>query len=130
VALRYKRTHERGPDTCDLYRARSINGDLLYVGISVDALTRFATHMRLAQWPDYVATLEIERYNSRAMAERAEKHAINAENPIFNKGSVKPDRDKAPCSICQRTKACAASNCPKRQFRFAPIIYGENIRAM
>jgi len=69
----------------DLYRHFSADGELLYVGISLNAMARFHVHRRVAEWRDLVATITIEKFKTRAAAEKAERAAIRKEGPKFNK---------------------------------------------
>lgn len=70
---------------CNLYRHFASDGQLLYVGISIDAAKRFKQHQHGSGWAAFTSRIEIERYPSRAEAERAERRAIQTELPIFNK---------------------------------------------
>jgi predicted GIY-YIG superfamily endonuclease len=130
----YRRGQTRirtSPDgSCDLYRAYNADGHLLYVGISGNALHRLAEHNYASKWTSRVCTLEIEHYASRETAALAERQAIRREFPALNLAMAQTNADKAPCGICQRTQACWAWNCPKRQFQFVPIIAGEDIQCM
>lgn len=68
-----------------LYRAYDSAGRLLYVGISLCALTRLTNHRTQSEWFAEVRRLEIEPFSSRKLAEEAEREAVQAESPIFNK---------------------------------------------
>ena len=67
-----------------LYRHFDENDRLLYVGISVDALSRTIQHKRSAWWGE-VATITIQRFATRDEALRAEAEAIRCERPKHNK---------------------------------------------
>jgi predicted GIY-YIG superfamily endonuclease len=69
--------------TC-LYRHFDENDRLLYVGISVDALSRLIQHKRSAWWGE-VATITIQRFATRDEALKAEAEAIRCERPKHNK---------------------------------------------
>lgn len=67
-----------------LYRWYDAESTLLYVGISLNAYSRAATHMLYSSWTDTATRIEIERYPDRDSVEAAEKEAIRTENPVHN----------------------------------------------
>ncbi len=69
---------------CQLYRHFDEAGALLYVGISLSAISRLAAHNQDAAWADRIARVTIERFASREDAEKAEVRAIREEKPIYN----------------------------------------------
>lgn len=71
--------------TVQLYRYYNSSGDLLYVGISLDAVTRLAQHKEKAPWFTQIARIEIEHYESRKECAKAERLAIRREQPLHNK---------------------------------------------
>lgn len=71
-------------DYC-LYRHFDRAGVLLYVGQSVSALTRTSTHRSQSDWFRDVATITIQRFQSRPELDAAEIAAIKTERPIHNK---------------------------------------------
>ncbi len=72
-------------DITQLYRFYSQNGTLLYVGISISAVSRYGHHKLNGDWWLQVSKMEIVNYPTRAMAEEAETAAIVKERPLFNK---------------------------------------------
>jgi len=68
-----------------LYRHFDKDGNLLYVGISINAFQRLSQHKNSSSWFDEITRVEIERYPSRSAVEAAEKKAIIDEKPIHNK---------------------------------------------
>ena len=70
-------------NTC-IYRAFDIDGRLLYVGISLWLINRLSGHRRSAAWFEHVATISIERHETRAAAMAAEAAAIISERPLHN----------------------------------------------
>jgi predicted GIY-YIG superfamily endonuclease len=70
----------------DLYRLYNDEGDLLYVGISLNAAKRVAEHRRDKNWWPEVSVIKIQRilHTDRAGALFAEKEVIRAENPKYN----------------------------------------------
>lgn len=68
----------------DLYRHFDKDGNLLYVGISLSATGRLVSHKRNANWFDDIASVTIEKFKTRSAAEKAERKAIQNENPKHN----------------------------------------------
>jgi excinuclease UvrABC nuclease subunit len=75
--------------TTHLYRHFNKNGDLLYVGISNNALSRLSQHKNNASWFDNISRIEMESHPNREAALKAEKVAIRTEKPFFNISSTK-----------------------------------------
>jgi len=67
----------------ELYRLFDAENKLLYVGISINALTRFTAHKRTTWW-SLVTEIKIERFPNRVALELAEKIIIKAEQPCHN----------------------------------------------
>jgi hypothetical protein len=67
-----------------LYRHFDEGGKLLYVGISVHAVSRLASHKQTSPWVWSVARMEIQTFPTRQEAEEAEREAIRTERPLFN----------------------------------------------
>jgi hypothetical protein len=76
---------EQGDGRVRLYRAYDSQRRLLYVGISLCALTRLANHRSQSEWFGEVSRLEIEVFPNRRTAEDAERRAIWAEGPVYNR---------------------------------------------
>lgn len=70
---------------CDLYRCFDEKGCLLYVGASYHAILRFAQHISSSCWSEDVATITIEKFDSRKAAFDAERAAIQSEGPKYNR---------------------------------------------
>jgi hypothetical protein len=68
-----------------LYRHFDDVGRLLYVGISLNAVTRMSQHKHSARWFDNIASVTVEWLDSRDAALAAELRAIREESPIHNK---------------------------------------------
>lgn len=71
-------------DQTTLYRHFNAAGELLYVGISINAFERFKQHSSDKKWIDHVANMTIERFPNRNLALKAEKSAIQKEKPKYN----------------------------------------------
>lgn len=75
--------------TQHLYRMYDANENLLYIGVSVNALARFAQHKLDKPWIDDVAKVTIESHKcSRSEIEAMEREAIVLERPRHLRGSV------------------------------------------
>lgn len=68
-----------------LYRHYDAEGQLLYVGISLSAAARLAQHARQAQWSKDIFRVDITAFPTRLHALEAERLAIQAERPLWNK---------------------------------------------
>ena len=87
-----KRKHNRH----QLYRYYDSDGYLLYVGISLSAVSRLSQHKASASWYELVSDIQIDNYPSREALEAAEKEVIRHEHPMFNKQHsvpIKIDRE-------------------------------------
>ncbi len=70
---------------CALYRHFDGAGVLLYIGISEAIVGRGKQHAATAEWARFVATTAGEWHPSRTAALAAERAAIKAERPLFNR---------------------------------------------
>ena len=77
-------TESTPPTRTALYRHFDVEGRLLYVGISLNAVARLAQHRETAHWFGQIARIEVEWHESRMLAEAAERKAIKAERPAHN----------------------------------------------
>ena len=68
----------------ELYRFYDASGDLLYVGITGSVRLRTSRHRTTQPWWDLVATMTVQRFETRAESEIAERIAIRDEDPVFN----------------------------------------------
>ena len=69
--------------SCQLYRHFNAKGELLYVGVSLSAISRLISHKRSA-WAKEITRVEIENCGSREEAEKRERLAIRTEKPKYN----------------------------------------------
>lgn len=67
-----------------LYRHFDAAGNLLYVGISLNAVARLYQHSIGAKWFRDIARIEVEWHPSRSAAAAAEIAAIRSERPLHN----------------------------------------------
>ena len=68
-----------------LYRHFSAEDELLYIGISVSALSRLGQHEKHAPWFDEICRVTVEHFETRDEALEAERRAIETEKPTHNK---------------------------------------------
>ena len=68
-----------------LYRHFDSTGKLLYVGISINSLRRLADHGRHSFWFDQIRSITLDHFDSRPEVLAAERAAIAAENPVYNR---------------------------------------------
>jgi predicted GIY-YIG superfamily endonuclease len=73
-----------------LYRCFAGDGELLYIGIARDLERRMKQHLRDHEhddgaWIHWVDRTEVEQYPDRPSALKAEKAAIAAESPRYNR---------------------------------------------
>lgn len=68
-----------------LYRAYDAAGHLLYIGIAVDWTHRWNKHRERSPWFGQVKSLSLETHPDRRSAQEAERAAIAAELPLYNR---------------------------------------------
>jgi predicted GIY-YIG superfamily endonuclease len=74
------------PEGTALYRIRGAAGLLLYIGVSDDFGRRWWVHAKTQPWWSEMQSLSADEwYDTREAAEAAEKTAIKAERPKYNK---------------------------------------------
>jgi hypothetical protein len=69
---------------CALYRHFDARGRLLYVGISLNALSRLAEHSVNAKWYPNIVSVTLDHYPTVMEARAAERFAIVHEMPLHN----------------------------------------------
>lgn len=91
-----------------LYRFFNTDGDLLYIGITIDPGSRWKGHAADKKWWHEVTTITLEHHPSRVAVEAAEIAAIQTEHPRYNirhNDTPAPPRLRAQdmpddCDIC------------------------------
>lgn len=68
-----------------LYRLYDTNGKLLYIGITRNLNTRWYTHAREKDWWPKVVRKEVEWFETREEADRAERAEVLRWRPKFNR---------------------------------------------
>ena len=77
-----------------LYRHFDANGVLLYVGVSLSAVTRLSRHAASSQWAESISRVSIEWFPTRHTALMAEWVAIHDEKPMYNlQRNANPPKD-------------------------------------
>lgn len=66
-----------------LYRHYNLSGELLYIGISANAMKRIEEHKK-SHWVQNITRIEIQYFDERDDAKKAESLAIKSEFPLFN----------------------------------------------
>lgn len=77
-----------------LYRFLDQDDQLIYVGISNSPRSRWADHAADKPWWSDVVTREVEWFETRKDAERAERREIGAHDPKWNIAPGMPDRSQ------------------------------------
>lgn len=72
------------PGNFHLYRHFDEDGTLLYVGVSLNTVSRLIDHKRTAKWFSRLARVEVTRFPTREASLDAEREAIKRESPLFN----------------------------------------------
>lgn len=85
-----------------LYRHYDSAGRLLYIGISLSAAARLAQHVQGSEWARDIASMTVEQWPTRAAAAEAERAAIQAERPMWNRAH---NGTKKPAKRYQRASA-------------------------
>jgi predicted GIY-YIG superfamily endonuclease len=67
-----------------LYRLYDESGTLLYIGISHQPEVRFVQHSKLKEWWPRVTRREVQWFDDRPTAAKAEERAVRTEDPEFN----------------------------------------------
>lgn len=101
-----------------LYRHFDKDGRLLYVGISLNALSRLSQHKQAAGWFRQIARVEIEHFANLGAALHAERVAIRREKPIYNISKIAPGKD--PVSVVAALCKARATHIDG-QSRYVPV---------
>lgn len=67
-----------------LYRFFAEDGELLYVGITINPAARWPKHRSDKPWWTEVTDISVETFKSREAALEAEREAIKTEHPVYN----------------------------------------------
>jgi predicted GIY-YIG superfamily endonuclease len=80
-----------------LYSFKGRDGELLYIGITVDPPMRFRQHRSVKSWWDQVSDIHLEHFDSRSELLEAERAAIEAESPKYN---IAYGNGECSCEAC------------------------------
>jgi predicted GIY-YIG superfamily endonuclease len=83
-----------GEDPTTLYRIFNKAGELIYIGITNNISKRLVHHASMSLWWPLKDRVETQEFVSRRAAEAAERAAIRAEVPTYNRCSVAVDERK------------------------------------
>lgn len=101
-----------GEERTAVYRIRGEADELLYIGMTGDLRVRWDDHAAKQPWWDELRSMTVDWYDSREEADDAERAAIEAETPKYNKKYLAPRRERrrrAPRPrICMHEKELAA----------------------
>lgn len=92
------------PTMQTLYRMFDADGQLLYVGISVNPMSRMKHHASAQPWWEEVSGIDLEKYATRDQVMEAERRAVENENPRYNV-RLRPDRDVPHEERARRSEA-------------------------
>lgn len=99
-----------------VYRLRSIEGDLLYLGYTSNLAARLCDHEAQKPWWDEVTEIVTSRYPSRGSALDAERAAILLEKPVHNAarymtvgGQTKIRNFRVPDELWDEAKSVASA---------------------
>lgn len=79
---------------CALYRHYDADGNLLYVGITINPGRRGKDHAKSSAWVEFAAREESVWFDSEEDAKAAERDAISNEAPLFNRVHAGGKRDE------------------------------------
>lgn len=97
-----------------LYRFFASDGALLYVGISLNPGARWKSHRSDKPWWTEVANVSVEHYPNRTAVMDAEREAIKAERPRYNRvHNQTPEGGRRAASLLLRMET------PPERFRDA-----------
>lgn len=98
----------REDESTQLYRHFDASGRLLYVGISLSAISRLSQHSGDSHWFGDIANVTVERFETRRDALHAEADAIASEDPLYNRAPI--TLAERPDHIRRRPIAARAEN--------------------
>jgi GIY-YIG catalytic domain len=70
--------------SAQLYRHFDGDGQLLYVGVSLNVVNRLAQHRSGSSWYNDIKRVDVEAFETREQALDAERKAISGEHPTYN----------------------------------------------
>jgi predicted GIY-YIG superfamily endonuclease len=76
--------HHRGAGATSVYTYRDTNNLIIYIGITNQGPGRQEQHNKSSAWWQYVASQQVEHYDTRAEAAARERELIRLHRPPFN----------------------------------------------
>jgi predicted GIY-YIG superfamily endonuclease len=96
------------PERTAVYHIRGEEGELLYIGMTRSLRTRWNGHAGNQPWWDELRSMTVDWYPSREEADDAERAAIEAEEPKYNKKYLAPRRERQ--QPARRGRVCMSVN--------------------
>ena len=100
-----------------LYRHFDADGTLLYIGTSLSAISRLGGHLHSSEWFPSIASVSVQRFDSKAVALNAEREAIRTEHPLHNVMFTNraPHHRRPPSASSERYNATVARRAAARR---------------
>lgn len=109
-------------DTTDLYRYFDKDGNLLYVGISINAMLRLSQHRCTSSWYQEADKVKIEKFERRSDAIKAERKAIRDESPAHNiRHQKNAQEDELETIPLDKARTLDGRNLIKRVVHYKPM---------
>jgi predicted GIY-YIG superfamily endonuclease len=108
-----------------VYRIRDEAGELLYIGMTNCVPVRWNQHMLYQPWWDELRSLTVEFCGSREEAAAAEKAAILAERPKYNRTYLMPRQAKSSPAPVRESLQPVAARGPETWGSSGPLIASE-----
>jgi len=83
----------------NLYRHFNKNNNLLYIGVSLNVLSRLYQHKLNTHWFSEITLVTIQSFDTREEALEAEKDAIAKEKPLYNIKFQPPQKESEEINI-------------------------------
>lgn len=101
----------RGPV---VYRCIDGEGDVIYIGSTINLHQRVRAHRGGAYWFDEVVDIDAVQYPTESAARLAEAKAIRAEKPFYNRDGVPARPPRGSCASGSRSASARSSPRSKR----------------
>jgi excisionase family DNA binding protein len=105
----------------NLYRHFDSSNNLLYVGISINAVSRLSQHKQASHWFDEIVRIEIQKLPDRETALEAERKAISEERPLHNIQRPSPKQAKRAKDKAQQNAINSKKDLLGRIVQFNPM---------
>lgn len=71
-----------------VYQHLNANGEILYIGVSINPMARFGRHRSCSPWAHQVASVSIEWFDSQAEAYAEERRLVAIHQPPMNRHMI------------------------------------------